>query len=156
MPHPIMFTEGDPGLADLRRIALGFPGVSEKISHGRPVFCVPKMFAVYGGNSRLTTNPREARARGRSRTVGPATGAATGAMVAFPHSVLIKVDESERRALEQDRRFFFPMYLGPFGWLGLDFDAGPVDWDEVAELLDASYRMTASKRLFKQLDEEML
>ena len=69
--------------------------------------------------------------------------------------MLVKVDESERRALEQDPRFFVPMYLGPFGWLGLDFDAGPVDWDEVTELLDASYRLTASRRLIKQLDEEM-
>jgi len=44
------------------------------------------------------------------------------------------------------------MYLGPFGWLGLDFEAAPVDWDEVRELLDASYRLTAAKRLIKQLD----
>jgi len=128
MPHPIMFGDDDPGLADLRRIALGFPEAVEKISHGRPVFCVPKMFAVYGGSSKTTG--------------------------AFPHSVLLKADESERVALEQDRRFFFPMYLGPFGWLGLDFDAAPVDWDEVAELLDASYRLTAPKRLIKRLDEE--
>ncbi len=131
MPHPIMFGEDDPGLADLRRIALGLPGVVEKISHGRPVFCVPKMFAVFGGTSK-----------------------ATGEMVAFPHSVLVKADESERAALEQDRRFFFPMYLGPFGWLGLDFEAAPVDWSEVTELVDASYRLVAPKRLIKQLDEE--
>ncbi|WP_299010384.1 MmcQ/YjbR family DNA-binding protein, partial [uncultured Caulobacter sp.] len=61
-------------------------------------------------------------------------------------------DESERTALEQDRRFFFPAYVGPFGWLGLDFDAAPVDWTEVGELIDASYRLTAAKRLIKQLD----
>lgn len=130
MPHPIMFGEDDPGLAELRGIALGFPEAFEKISHGRPVFCVPKMFAMYGGSSK-----------------------ATGTTVAFPHSVLIKVEESERRALEQDPRFFFPMYLGPFGWLGLDFEAGPVHWDEVRELLDASYRLTAPKRLISALDQ---
>lgn len=135
MPHPIIFTEDDPGLAEVRRIALALPGATEKISHGRPVFCVPKMFAVYGGSSKSTKS--------------------TGEMVPFPHSVVVKVDESDRRALEQDRRFFFPMYLGPFGWLGLDFDAGPVDWDEVGELVDASYRLTASRRLIKQLDAEM-
>ena len=55
-------------------------------------------------------------------------------------------------ALEQDSRFFFPAYLGPFGWLGLDFDAAPVDWTEVVELVDASYRLTAGKRLIKELD----
>lgn len=129
MPHPIMFRDDDPGLAELRRIALGFPEAFEKISHGRPVFCVPKMFAIYGGSSK-----------------------ATGAMVRYPHALLVKVDESERRALEQDRRFFWPAYLGPSGWLGLDFGAATVDWDEVGELVDASYRQIAPQRLIRLLD----
>lgn len=129
MPHPIMFGDDDPGLAELRRIALGFPEAFEKISHGRPVFCVPKMFAVYGGSSK-----------------------ATGEMIRYSYSVLVKVDDSERAALEQDPRFFVPMYMGPAGWLGLDFEAAPVDWTEVAELVDASYRLVAPKRLITQLD----
>lgn len=129
MPHPIMYRDDDPGLTELRSIALGFPEAFEKISHGRPVFCAPKMFTVYGGNSK-----------------------ATGAMVAYPHALLVKVDESERRALEQDSRFFYPMYLGPFGWLGLDFTAAQVDWDEVGELVDASFRLTAAPRLIRLLD----
>ena len=29
-----------------------------------------------------------------------------------------------------------------------------VDWDEVAELLDASYRLIATKRLLKLLDQD--
>lgn len=126
-----MYSDDDPGLAELRRIALGLPEAFEKISHGRPSFCVPKMFAIYGGSIK---------------------SAEKSGMIAVPHSVLLKVDESERVALEQDRRFFFPAYVGPFGWLGLDFDAAPVDWVEVAELVDASYRLTAGKRLIKQLD----
>ncbi|MGV0625259.1 MmcQ/YjbR family DNA-binding protein [Mycolicibacter minnesotensis] len=129
MPHPIMYRDDDPGLAELRGIALAFPEAVEKISHGRPVFGAPKMFAVYGGSSK-----------------------ATGTMVAYPHAVLVKVEESERRALEQDRRFFFPMYLGPSGWLGLDFTAAAVDWIEVRELVDASFRLTASPRLIRTLD----
>lgn len=129
MPHPIMFRDDDPGLAELRGIALDFPEAFEKISHGRPVFCAPKMFAVYGGSTK-----------------------ATGTMVRHPHAVLVKVDESERRALEQDSRFFYPMYLGPSGWLGLDFDAAPVDWGEVGELVDASFRLTAAPRLIRLLD----
>ena len=52
MPHPIMFRDDDMGLAEVRRIALGFPETFEKISHGRPVFCAPKMFAVYGGSAK--------------------------------------------------------------------------------------------------------
>ncbi|OBH15368.1 MmcQ/YjbR family DNA-binding protein [Mycolicibacter sinensis] len=129
MPHPIMFHDDDPGLAELRRIALGFPEASEKISHGRPVFCAPKMFAVFGGSAKID-----------------------GSVVRYPHALLVKVDESERRALEQDSRFFRPMYLAPSGWLGLDFTAAPVDWDEVGELVDASFRLTAAPRLIRLLD----
>lgn len=129
MPHPIMYRDDDPGLTELRHIASGFPEAFEKVSHGRPVFCAPKMFAVYGGTAKTD-----------------------GAMLPYPHSVLVKVEESERRALTGDSRFFSPMYLAPSGWLGLDFDAAPVDWDEVGELVDASFRLTAAARLIRMLD----
>ncbi len=125
-----MFHDDDPGLAELRAIALGFPEAFEKVSHGRPTFCVPKMFAMYGGNSKQT-----------------------GEMVPYPQSLLVKVDESDRAALQQDKRFFYPMYLGPYGWLGLDLVAATVDWDEVTELVDSSYRMVAPKKLVSRLDE---
>jgi len=130
MPHPIMFDDADPVLARLRKIALAFPEAVEKISHGRPTFSAPKMFAIYGGS--------------RKNPSGPHTR--------YDHALLIKVDDSERLALQQDPRFFFPAYLGPFGWLGLDFDAAKVDWDEVGELVDASFRLQAPARLIKQLD----
>ncbi|MDT5285725.1 MAG: hypothetical protein QOF88_614 [Mycobacterium sp.] len=127
-----MFRDDDPGLAQLRAIALGFPEAFEKISHGRPVFCVPKMYAMYGGSC---------------KTISP------GEMTPFPHSVLVKADDSDRKALEQDRRFFFPAYMGPYGWLGLDLTAAKVDWDEVKELVDASYRLVAPRKALKQLYE---
>jgi hypothetical protein len=38
-------------------------------------------------------------------------------------------------------------YFGPDGWLALDLEAGPVDWDEVRELADASYRQVAKHAL---------
>ena len=77
-----------------------------------------------------------------------------GEYIQYPYSILVKVDDSDRKALEQDTRFFFPAYMGPFGWLGLDFTARKkVDWDEVRELIDASFRMIAPKKLIKQLDE---
>jgi predicted DNA-binding protein (MmcQ/YjbR family) len=132
MPHPIMFRDDDPGLAELRAIALDFPEAFEKVSHGRPVFCVPKMYAVYGGSCKMIT---------------------PGEMTPFPHSVLVKADENDRKALEQDRRFFFPAYMGPYGWLGLDFTAAKVDWAEVGELVDASYRLVAPRKALKVLDE---
>ena len=44
--------------------------------------------------------------------------------------------------------------MGPSGWLGLDLKATrKVDWDEVRELVDASFRMVAPKKLIRQLDE---
>jgi hypothetical protein len=54
MPHPIMFRDDDPGLAEVREIALSFPEAFEKVSWGRPVFCAPKMFVMYGGTTVLT------------------------------------------------------------------------------------------------------
>ncbi len=124
-----MFSDDDFGLAELRTVALGFPEAFEKVSWGRPVFCAPKMFAMYGGS--------------RKSDAG---------MIGHPYSLLIKVDESDRRSLEQDERFFFPAYMGPFGWLGLDLTAAEVDWDEVRELVDASFRLVAAKRLIRELD----
>src|ERR1700759_3718612 len=124
-----MFSDDDFGLRELREIALGFPGAFEKVSWGRPVFCAPKIFVMYGGNEKQDD-----------------------AMVAFPYSMLVKVDEPDREALRQDRRFYFPAYMGPSGWLGLDLTAKKVDWEEVGELVDASYRLVAPKKLIKQLD----
>lgn len=129
-----MFRDDDFGLADVRRIALAFPEAFEKISHGRPVFCAPKIFVTYGGSSKQT-----------------------GEIVRFDHSILFKPSETERPALEQDARFFYPMYFGPAGWLGMDLtataDGGDVDWSEVAELIDTSFRLVATKKLIKQLDQ---
>jgi len=132
MPHPIMFRDDDMGLAEVRDIALAFPEAFEKISWGRPVFCAPKIFVMYGGSTK---------------------GDKKGEYIQYPYSILIKVDDSDRKALDQDARFFLPAYMGPSGWLGLDFTAAKVDWDEVAELIDSSFRMVAAKKLIKQLDE---
>ena len=51
-------------------------------------------------------------------------------------------------------RFYAPPYWGPSGWLSLDFEARRVDWDEVAELVESSYRQVALKRMLKALDGE--
>jgi hypothetical protein len=48
-------------------------------------------------------------------------------------------------------RFFRPPYVGPSGWVGVWLD-GDVDWEELAGLLEDSYRMTAPKRLLAALD----
>ncbi|OZG28620.1 phosphoribosylglycinamide formyltransferase [Williamsia sp. 1138] len=126
MPHPIMFSDDDPVLNRLREVALAFPDATEVVAHGRPTFRGGKMFGMYGGGVKG----------------GPQ----------FETSLLFKVGENDRAALEQDARFFYPAYVGPYGWLGLDLSKKP-DWREVAELLDASYRLIAPKKLIARLDD---
>ena len=48
-------------------------------------------------------------------------------------------------------RFFVPPYVGHHGWVGLWLD-GEIDWEELADLVVESYRMTAPKRLIALLD----
>lgn len=48
-------------------------------------------------------------------------------------------------------RYFVPPYVGHHGWIGARLDADP-DWDELADHLTESYRMTAPKRLAALLD----
>jgi predicted DNA-binding protein (MmcQ/YjbR family) len=130
MTHPIMYVEGDFGLDRLREICLGFPEATERVSHGRPWFFTNTGFAVYGGGTR-----------------GPDK-------VRYDNAVLVKVEDGHDEALLQDSRFFLPAYLGPVGWVGLDLTAAEVDWQEVAELVDESYRLTAPKRLVATLDRD--
>ncbi|WP_308337082.1 MmcQ/YjbR family DNA-binding protein [Terrabacter sp. Ter38] len=133
MAHPLMFDGADPYLARVRGICLALPGADEKVSHGRPSFFTTKLFLTYGGTVRGDHDPEPYR-----------------------HSVLVLPDAAERPALLGDARFYDPAYVGPSGWVGLDLRAcgppGEVDWQEVAELVDASYRLTAPARLVRELD----
>lgn len=135
MAHPQMYDDDDPYLARLRTVALAFPEATEAVAHGRPTFRVRKMFAVYGSGTKGDAVTRRD----------------------FPHGLLVIPDEEERLALEEDERCFVPAYYGPFGWIGIDLGRVPpdeVDWQEVAELLDSSYRQVAGVRLVERLDRE--
>ncbi len=50
------------------------------------------------------------------------------------------------------QRFFVPAYVGHKGWVGARLDVEQ-DWDEIAELIEESYRMTAPRRLAARLDQ---
>ncbi len=140
MSHPVMYDEDDPLLARLRAAAAGLPDVHEKVSHGRPVLAAGekgKVFAVYGGSVKVRPGEHERH----------------------DHAVLLKPDPAEAGALAEDARFFRPAYYGPGGWLGLDLDGAgrdgaghDVDWTEVGELLESSYRTVAGRRLLDRLD----
>lgn len=135
MAHPPMFEPADPYLGRLREICLALPGADEKVSHGRPNFFTRKVFAIYGGVVKGDHDPEP-----------------------FRQAVIVKPDAADRAALLEDERFVVPGYYGPSGWLMLDLrnDRGAegVDWLEVAELVDASYRLTAPTRLVRELDAD--
>jgi len=49
-------------------------------------------------------------------------------------------------------RFFVPAYVGHKGWIGIRLGVEQ-DWEEVRELMEDSYRMTAPKRLLTSLEK---
>ena len=150
-----MFDADDPLLARLRGICLALPDAAEKVSHGRPNWYTTKVFAVLGGKIK-----------------------GDHADPLLDRALLFLPDPAERLALDQDARFHVPAYYGTAGWLALPLDAGPsrdadtvdgavgeavdravdwavdraVDWDEVAELVESSYRQTAGVRRVARLD----
>jgi hypothetical protein len=125
-----MFDDADPLLGRLRDLCLSLPEAEERVSHGRPTFRVSKQFAVYGGGERTPD--------GHLR---------------HDSALLFIADPSEVVALDDDGRFFVPAYYGPSGWRAVDLDRDDVGWDEVAELVDASYRTVANKRQLAALEQ---
>jgi predicted DNA-binding protein (MmcQ/YjbR family) len=118
-----MYRDDDPYLTELRATCLALPESAEVEAWGRPTFRAgKKMFAVFEGGDE------------------------------HPFAVAFKPEPDEREALAQDPRFYVPKYHGPYGWLALDLTAAPVDWDEVAELMEGSYRQVAIQRMRKALD----
>lgn len=72
-----------------------------------------------------------------------------GAGADWPAGLIIKPDPPEVDALQADPRFFVPPYFPQ--WLCLDL-ADQVDWAEVSELIESSYRQVALKRMIRQLE----
>ncbi|MFC6044034.1 MmcQ/YjbR family DNA-binding protein [Nocardioides hankookensis] len=129
MAHPRMFDDDDPVLGRLREITLTFPDAAEKVSFGIPAFYTTKVFAYYGGSEKLDDG-----------------------YVRHGSSVLVLADPVELPALLAEARCYLPMYLGVAGWVGLHL-TDHTDWDEVRELVDTSYRLTAGIRRVKRLDD---
>ena len=115
---------GDDSLGRLREICLALPGATEQEAWGDPTFRVrDKIFAM------------QKRGDGRPSVwcKGP-----PGAQ-----AILVGSDPA---------RFFVPPYVGHLGWIGVRLDVG-IEWDEIADLVAESYRMTAPKRLVALLEE---
>lgn len=121
--HPRMYADDDPWLAEVRALCLSFPDATEVEAWGRPAFRAGKIFCVYSG------------------------------IIERPHGLFLQADDDERPELLDDGRFYLAPYYRDAPWVAFDLGAAPIDWQEVGELVDASYRRVAPKRMVKALDE---
>lgn len=110
-------------LAKLRRVCLALPEAEERPfgGHTSPAFRVRDKLFVMVSEDRSTM------------TIKAAPGA---------QEALVSSDPE---------RFFVPPYVGHKGWVGVRLAGGEPDWDELAELVEESYRLTAPKRLSARL-----
>ena len=117
----------DDPLERLRALCLALPEATERLSHGEPTWFVQgkKTFVTYAN---LHHDDRLAF------WCAAPPGAQTALVDANPE------------------RFFRPPYVGHRGWLGVRLD-GPVDWDEIADLVEDAYRQVAPRRLLAALDD---
>jgi hypothetical protein len=122
---------GDGTFGRVRKIALSFPDVNERLSHGEPCYFVQNKRPLcyyhddHNGDGRI--------------------------------SLWCPVPDGTQRelvAIDPDRFFAPPTSArGVFsGWLGIYLDNHSVDWTELAEILDESYRFIAPQRLVAELD----
>lgn len=119
----------DFALERLRGICLPFPEAVEAGGVGSPSFKVRDKIFAMRHPMRLTTGDRSSlwcKARPGIQ------------------SALVGADPA---------RFAVPPYVGHRGWIAIFLD-GDVDWDELADLVEESYRMTAPKRLVARLDAQ--
>jgi hypothetical protein len=119
-------------LARVRKICLALPESSERLSHGEATFFVGakngkggKVFVMFSNNH---------HGDGMVAFTCPAEPGA--------QATLIEADP---------RRFYRPAYVGPSGWIGVRLDVA-LDWDEVAEMAEESWRLVAPKRAVAAFD----
>lgn len=120
----------DDPVARIRAFSLAFPEAAEKISWGTvPTFRVrDKIFVMVQDDHH-----------------------GSGHLALWCKA---KPGVQEMLVESQPERFFRPPYVGHNGWVGarLDIDLTPDGWDEIEELIEDSYRMTAPKRVLALLD----
>ncbi len=110
----------DGPLGRVRAIALALPGAVEQTTWDHPTFRVAgKIFAIFSDEP--PPGPR--------LSLKAPPGVQAMLVGAFPE------------------RFFLPPYTAHKGWVGVVLGDERVDWDEVAALVERSWRMTAPKRL---------
>lgn len=114
-------------LERFRAICVALPEVTERLTHGEPGWFVrdKKLFVMY--NTHHHGDPHE------------------GAWCAAPpgaQATLIDIDSE---------RFYRPPYVGYRGWVGVNLDVDPVDWDMIASIVEDAYRTIAPAKLAAQI-----
>ena len=68
-------------------------------------------------------------------------------------SVCVKstLGENVDRARDLPEIFYLPAYIGPRGWFGMRLDRGAIDWDEVRNIVEASYCLAAPRSLARKV-----
>jgi predicted DNA-binding protein (MmcQ/YjbR family) len=80
--------------------------------------------------------------------------ASCGPADAEHQSLGLKVEKAHQAALvNSDPRYTVAAYVGRHGWIQIDA-SGPLDWDEVRELVVESYCLNAPKPLARRLADE--
>jgi hypothetical protein len=109
-------------LERLRKIRLGLPETTERLSHGAPSFfvrgkkCFVMLLDDHHGDGRFAV------------------------WCAAPPG------NQELLVLADPERFFLPPYVGHRGWLGVMLH-GKVDWDELAGVVEDAFAAVAPKKL---------
>lgn len=122
--------QAERALARVRKICLALPESSERLSHGEPTFFVGARDGKGGKVFVMFSNDHHG-----DGIVAIVCPAAPGAQ-----AMLIEANPEV---------FYRPPYVGPAGWIGVRLDSGEVDWDEVAELAEESWRLVAPKRALR-------
>jgi predicted DNA-binding protein (MmcQ/YjbR family) len=114
-------------LGQLRAICLPYPEAQEEGGVGSPSYKVRTKIFAMRHPMRLPTGDRP--------------------------SVWLKAGPGVQSMLvgSAPERFGVPPYIGHRGWIAVYLD-GDADWDELADLIDESYRLVAPKRLVARLD----
>lgn len=118
-----------PALAEVRRIAMALPEVTERLSHGSPAFFVRTRTTV-------VTFHDDHHGDGRVAIWCPAPSGVQETLVAT-----------------EPERFFRPPYVGHRGWIGLRVDTD-LDVEELAAVIRDAYRHVAPRALAARIETE--
>lgn len=122
----MVYKDQPESLDRLRQICLALPGATERLSHGEPTWFIrdKKSFVTFANNH-------------HDDRVAFWCAAPAGLQTSMVGS--------------DPARFFVPPYVGHRGWLGVYLDV-PVDWLEIADIVETAYRMIAPRLLIADLD----